>query len=153
MATSSELFEKKFWIATTERAIRTFAQSLAAVLLAGASTLLDVEWTAALATAGLATLLAVLTAVGASQVGPSGPGLAETVRSRLSPAPATGAEPVAAPAAETAPATETAPTAETAPATGPAPAAEKAATGTAPAAGAGAADAPDSGAAGQSAVT
>ncbi|MFG2502859.1 holin [Streptomyces sp. NPDC048441] len=67
-----------FWKATAERALRTFAQSLLAVLIAGATTLLDVDWKAALATAGMATLLAVLTAIGAANVGAHGPGITET---------------------------------------------------------------------------
>ncbi|MEU5951394.1 holin [Streptomyces sp. NPDC047525] len=71
-----------FWKATAERALRTFAQSLAAVLVAGATTLLDVDWKAALATAGMATLLAVLTAVGAANVGARGPGITETPTAR-----------------------------------------------------------------------
>ncbi|MEU6678503.1 holin [Streptomyces sp. NPDC046853] len=71
-----------FWKATSERALRTFAQSLAAVLVAGATTLLDVDWKAALATAGMATLLAVLTAVGAANVGAHGPGITETPTAR-----------------------------------------------------------------------
>ncbi|MWA15386.1 holin [Streptomyces sp. BA2] len=71
-----------FWKATAERALRTFAQSLAAVLVAGATTLLDVEWKAALATAGMATLLAVLTAVGAANAGAGGPGITETPTTR-----------------------------------------------------------------------
>ncbi len=66
-----------FWKATAERALRTFAQAFAAVLVAGATSLLDVEWGAALATAGLAALLAVLTAIGASEAGAKGPGLTE----------------------------------------------------------------------------
>ncbi|MFE6161259.1 holin [Streptomyces sp. NPDC056486] len=73
-----------FWKATAERALRTFAQSLAAVLVAGATTLLDVDWKAALATAGMATLLAVLTAVGAANFGSHGPGLTETPTARAS---------------------------------------------------------------------
>ncbi|MEV8317723.1 holin [Streptomyces sp. NPDC059900] len=71
-----------FWKATSERALRTFAQSLAAVLVAGTTTLLDVDWKAALATAGMATLLAVLTAVGAANVGGRGPGITETPTAR-----------------------------------------------------------------------
>ncbi|WP_406002169.1 holin [Streptomyces sp. NBC_00829] len=72
------MFTADFWKATAERAVRTFAQSLAAVLMAGATDLFDVDWPAALATAGLATLLAVLTAIGAAKVGRPGPGLTET---------------------------------------------------------------------------
>ncbi|WP_237551971.1 holin [Streptomyces sp. cg28] len=74
----SSMWTAAFWKATAERAVRTFAQSLAAVLVAGATNLLNVDWVAALGTAGLATLLAVLTALGAAGVGPHGPGLLET---------------------------------------------------------------------------
>ncbi|WP_351234077.1 holin [Streptomyces sp. NPDC002133] len=74
----TSLLSAAFWAATAERAVRTFAQSLAAVLMAGATSLFDVDWPAALATAGLAALLAVLTAIGASGVGARGPGITET---------------------------------------------------------------------------
>ncbi|MGW7085006.1 holin [Streptomyces sp. NPDC054871] len=70
-----------FWRATTERVVRTFAQSLAAVLTAGGTDLLSVPWEAALGTAGLAAVLALLTAV-ATSGGTEGPGLTETVRVR-----------------------------------------------------------------------
>ncbi|WP_406306245.1 holin [Streptomyces sp. NBC_00885] len=87
------MFTADFWKATAERAVRTFAQSLIAVLTAGATNLFDVDWQAALATAGLATLLAVLTAIGAAKAGRPGPGLTETTeRAATTPttAPATG---------------------------------------------------------------
>ncbi|WP_338694068.1 holin [Streptomyces sp. Q6] len=77
-----------FWKATAERAIRTFAQALAAVLVAGTTNLLDVAWSAALGTAGLATLLAVLTAVGTAGIGPHGPGIMETPTPQAAPEPA-----------------------------------------------------------------
>lgn len=67
-----------FWKATAERAVRTFAQTLVAVLTAGATDLLDVDWGGALSASGLAALLAVLTAVASSGTGPDGPGLTET---------------------------------------------------------------------------
>ncbi|MDT0270593.1 holin [Streptomyces sp. DSM 44915] len=63
-----------FWRATLERAVRTFAQVLAAVLGADAVDILTVDWPAALATAAGAALLAVLTAVAT----PGGPGATET---------------------------------------------------------------------------
>ncbi|WP_222123180.1 holin [Streptomyces sp. SLBN-118] len=75
-----------------------FAQSLVAILTAGATNLFDVEWQAAVATAGVATLLAVLTAIGAAEAGRPGPGLNETTE-RVATAPST--------AATTAPATGT----------------------------------------------
>lgn len=72
------MFTADFWKATAERAVRTFAQSLVAVLTAGATNLFDVDWQAALATAGLAAVLAVLTAIGTATAGRPGPGLTET---------------------------------------------------------------------------
>ncbi|MFC7308016.1 holin [Streptomyces monticola] len=58
------MWNAAFWKDTAERAVRTFAQALVAVLTAGATNLLDVDWAAALSTAGMATVLAVLTAIG-----------------------------------------------------------------------------------------
>ncbi|WP_156722688.1 holin [Streptomyces apocyni] len=71
-----------FWKATTERAVRTAAQTLVAVLGLDTTGVLDVDWGGGLALAGSAALLAVLTAVASSGAGGEGPGLAETVRSR-----------------------------------------------------------------------
>ncbi|MEN8654264.1 holin [Streptomyces sp. 21So2-11] len=81
------MFTAAFWKATGERALRTFAQALVAVLTAGATNLIDVNWLAAVSTAGLATLLAVFTAIGASGVGGGhGPGLTETTDRAPTPA-------------------------------------------------------------------
>lgn len=71
------IFDVTFWKATAERVIRTFAQALAATLIAGGTSLLSVSWTAALGTAGMAAVLALLTAVAAGPIGPRGPGLTE----------------------------------------------------------------------------
>lgn len=65
----SSLTTKAFWAAAGERAVRTFAQSLVAVGLTGATGILDVDWAAALSASGLASLLSILTSVGASGVG------------------------------------------------------------------------------------
>ncbi|MGW6695560.1 holin [Rhodococcus sp. NPDC054953] len=67
-----------FWRATIERAVRTFAQTLVAVLGLDATGLTNVDWGPGLALAGSAALLAVLTAIATSGVGPAGPGLTET---------------------------------------------------------------------------
>lgn len=70
----------KFWKAATERAVKTFAQSLSAVGLAGATGLLDVDWGNALSIAGLATLLSYLTSLGSDVVTTSdGPSLANEI--------------------------------------------------------------------------
>ncbi len=52
-----------------ERAVKTFAQSLVAVGLAGATDLLSVDWVNALSVAGLATLVSILTSVASSKIG------------------------------------------------------------------------------------
>jgi hypothetical protein len=69
-----------FWKATTERAVRTAAQTLVAVLGLDTTGVLDVDWSGGLALAGSAALLAVLTALASSGAGAEGPGLTETVR-------------------------------------------------------------------------
>ena len=60
---------KRFFRETLERAVKTFAQTLAAILTAGAVDLLSVPWGGALSAAGLAALLSVLTSVGSAQWG------------------------------------------------------------------------------------
>lgn len=67
-----------FWKASTERAVRTFAQATGAALLAGGTGLLDVPWEQSLSVGGLAALLSLLTSIGASEVGAEGPGITET---------------------------------------------------------------------------
>lgn len=71
------MWSHTFWVATAERAIKTFAQTLAAVLLASNVVgLLDADWPAALSAAALASLLSVLTSIGSATVGNDGPSLA-----------------------------------------------------------------------------
>lgn len=67
--------KREFWTSAAERAVKTFAQALAAVGLAGATGLLGVDWPGALSAAGLAALLSVLTSVGSAPVGEPGPSL------------------------------------------------------------------------------
>ncbi|MFR0820336.1 MAG: holin [Lactococcus lactis] len=54
---------KTFFKDLAERAIKTFAQSLVAVGLAGATDLLSVDWINALSVAGLATVVSILTSL------------------------------------------------------------------------------------------
>lgn len=62
------MFNKAFMQALAERSIKTFCQALAALLLAGATNLLEVDWVSVLATAGMTTLLSVLTTLGSGVV-------------------------------------------------------------------------------------
>jgi hypothetical protein len=63
------MFTKTFFKDMAERAIKTFAQSFVAILLAGGTGLLDVDWVNALSVAGLALVVSVFTSVGSGTVG------------------------------------------------------------------------------------
>jgi hypothetical protein len=90
------VFSRYFWRATAERAVKSFAQSLLALLSAQQIGLLDVAWVASLSTAGMVTLLSVLTSLASTQVGDS---------RDPSAVPTQPAGPTAAATAATAPAT------------------------------------------------
>lgn len=62
--------------ATAERAAKTFAQALAALLVADGTDLLDTDWGDRLSVAGMATLLSVLSSIASGQFGNDGPSLA-----------------------------------------------------------------------------
>lgn len=78
---SAGLWSGAFWKATAERAVKTFAQSLAALLLADGTGLLDSQWVPRLSVAGMAALVSVLTSVGSDAATGDGPSLtnSETV--------------------------------------------------------------------------
>lgn len=95
-----------FWVALAERAARTFAQALAAFLVASTTGLLEVDWAQALSVSGMATLLSVLTSLAAGASSPaSGPSLGtevprDDVAAQVTPGSPHGEELVAAAAAE-----------------------------------------------------
>ncbi len=63
----------QFWTDTAERAVKTFAQALLAVLtVQGVSDVLDVDWGRALSVAALATIISVLTSLLSLKLGNSG---------------------------------------------------------------------------------
>lgn len=55
-----------FWKGVGERAIKTFAQALVALIAAGTIGFLDVDWLTVLSVAGLTTLASVLTSIGSA---------------------------------------------------------------------------------------
>lgn len=65
-----------FWLATLERAIKTFAQAAAALLVGDGTGLLSVDFVAVASVAGLAALASLLTSVASSKAGSDGPSLA-----------------------------------------------------------------------------
>ena len=64
-----------YWKAVAERAIKAFASSLAALLVADGTGLLDTAWTTDLSVAGMSAVVSVLLNVASAGVGPSGPSL------------------------------------------------------------------------------
>lgn len=65
------------WLAILERALKTFAQALGAVVVAGgATTATGVDWVNALDVALLAGLLSLITSAVSLRVGRDGPSLA-----------------------------------------------------------------------------
>jgi hypothetical protein len=64
-----------FWKAAFERAVKTFAQALLAVMSADGLGLLDADWPARLSAAGLAAVLSLLASIGSAGAGNPGPSL------------------------------------------------------------------------------
>ena len=100
------MFTRQFWKLTAERAVKVFAESLAAVLAASGAGLLSADWRTALSTAGMASLVAVLTSLASLGVGPKNS--PSVVRPESQPqaespvqAPAPAATPPSVPAATT----------------------------------------------------
>lgn len=54
---------KRFWVGAGERAVKTFAQSLVALIGTGAVAVHTLDWATMLATAATAAVLSVLTSV------------------------------------------------------------------------------------------
>lgn len=74
------MFTRPYLTAVLERAVKTFAQTLAALLLADGTGLLDTAWTSVLSVAGMAAVLSVLTSIASAGASGDGPSLAsETV--------------------------------------------------------------------------
>jgi Putative lactococcus lactis phage r1t holin len=98
--TVQSLFTRKFWIATAERAIRSFAASLASLLTASGTGLLETSWAEKLSVAGMAALVSVLLAIGGGTFG-KGDGPSFIGEENLAENGKTGAAaPPAAPAAD-----------------------------------------------------
>jgi hypothetical protein len=72
------MFDSRFWIAASERAVKTFAQSLLALIGTGAVGIMDLDWLQMLGISVTATLMSVLTSVVSANFGANpGPSLAD----------------------------------------------------------------------------
>ena len=66
------LLTRAFWLDAGERAAKSFAQTLLALLAGDGVNLLRVDWPTALGLAGTAALLSILTSVASVRVPPAG---------------------------------------------------------------------------------
>lgn len=62
------MWTAKFWKESTERAVKTFAQSLLALLGANSVNILEVDWQQALGVSVGAGVLSILTSIASSHV-------------------------------------------------------------------------------------
>jgi len=69
------MFTLAFWKAAFERAAKTFAQTLAALLVADGTDILATDWGGRLSVAAMAAVVSVLTSVASSVPGDRGPSL------------------------------------------------------------------------------
>jgi hypothetical protein len=86
------LFSRAFLIATTERAVRSFAASLASLLTASGAGILDASWSENFSVAGMAALVTVLFAIGGGTLG-KGDGPSFVGTEQLAPRPAAAVVP------------------------------------------------------------
>lgn len=71
------MFNRHYMKQLVERAVKTFAQALAAILVASGAGLLDADWTGALSAAGMAALISALTSLGSGYIGDDSPSLVD----------------------------------------------------------------------------
>ena len=68
------MFNKSFWKAAFERAIRTFAQTAAALVAVDvAVSVIDIDWPYVAGVSATAAVLSILTSIAADKVGSPGP--------------------------------------------------------------------------------
>jgi hypothetical protein len=75
------MFDVRFWMATLERALKTLAQALVALIGANAVSVMDLDWGQMLGVSATAALVSILTSVISAPLGnTTGPSLGpETV--------------------------------------------------------------------------
>lgn len=73
----SSIFDRHFFVQTAERAIKTVAQTAAALLVGSGAGLLEVDWVSVLSVSALAGIVSVLTSIGSGYVGNDSPSLVD----------------------------------------------------------------------------
>ena len=80
MAETSTILTGRFWAAALERAVKTWCQVVASILIAAGTGLLDTDWLTALSVSGMAAVISLLTSVGSDVATGSGPSLTSSER-------------------------------------------------------------------------
>lgn len=70
------MFDFYFWTAAAERALKTLAQTLVALIGANAVSVMELDWPQMLGVAGTAAVVSILTSLASAPFGNSGPSLA-----------------------------------------------------------------------------
>ena len=86
------MWTKAFWQSVAERAVKTFAQSAASILISAGVGLLAADWVGCMSAAGMAALISLLTSVASGAVTDGSPSLAAEKLPEPDPQPADGAE-------------------------------------------------------------
>lgn len=71
------MYDIRFWKAAGERAIKTLAQTLVALIGANAVSVMELDWAQMIGVAATATILSVLTSIASANFGNTGPSLAD----------------------------------------------------------------------------
>ena len=79
-APTSTILTARFWRAAGERAVKTFCQVAASLLVASGTGLLDTDWVTAVSVSGMAAVISLLTSVGSDVATGSGPSLTSSER-------------------------------------------------------------------------
>jgi hypothetical protein len=80
------MLSSKFWVLTSERALKSFAQALLAIFAANKTSLFEADWIPALSAALMTALLSVLTSISGARIGPDGDPCVVTTRTTRPPA-------------------------------------------------------------------
>ena len=72
------LTDSRFWIASAERSIKTFAQALVALIGTSAMSIVELDWAQMLGVSATAAVVSLLTSIASANFGPNyGPSLAD----------------------------------------------------------------------------
>lgn len=73
---SNGMWSHTYWVAVSERSIKTVAQTAAALIVGVPTGMLSADWKGVLQASLLAGMVSVLTSIGSGYVGKDGPSLA-----------------------------------------------------------------------------